>query len=159
MTKFFATLPAFALVVALSSSAVAQNGLPSNAALEAMGLSGIQILSDSDAMAIRGMGYQPPHNPHDGGKDKPWSAASGLSYANVGDAGVHGDSVSGTGAGTIDYAAAEGKFMAEVSHGSEAIKTWTETHSLEIKGSPGTVNTTSTTIRVFSGGFAKASSL
>ncbi|MCA9232735.1 MAG: hypothetical protein KDA57_18950 [Planctomycetales bacterium] len=152
MTKFFAILPALALVVALSSSALADNGV-STMALEEMGLAGIEVMSDDAAMAIRGKGWQGGHQPPkpNKGAEKPWSLAFGASYANV--------DGHGAGAGTIDGFAAEGKYMAAGEHFSEAGKTFTESKLLEVKGQPATLEVTTKSIRVFAGGFATASSL
>jgi len=149
MTKLFAVLPALALVVALSGSALAENGTVSVTALQEMGLAGLEEMSDESAMEIRGKGYSGGmHMPH---AEKPWSAAYGSSYANVGDF--------GTGAGTIDRFAAEGKYMAAGEHFSEAGKIVTTTKLLEVKGLPATLEVTTKSIRVFAGGFASSSSL
>ena len=150
-TKLFATLPALALIVALSGSAFADNGI-SQATLQDMGLAGIELMSDADAMAIRGMGFdlgdQVP-NPQLG--DKPWSLAFGVSFATVG--------TSNASAGTIDGFFAEGKFMAAGEHFSEAGITKVGTHELQVKGLPATLEIHTTSIRVYAGGFATASSL
>ena len=49
----------FCLVVAIvsASQALAENGRPSQSALDEMGLSGLQVMSDGDALSIRGHGY------------------------------------------------------------------------------------------------------
>jgi hypothetical protein len=51
--------PAVAIVIglALSASAFGVEAKPSEQVLAEMGLSGLQILSDSDAMAVRGAGF------------------------------------------------------------------------------------------------------
>ena len=115
MTKLFVTLPALALVVALSGSAVADNGI-SQATLQDMGLAGIELMSDADAMAIRGLGYDGGHHmPEPPTGDKPWTLAFGVSYAKVED----GRKAPGS-AGTLDGFVAEGKYMATGEHFSEA---------------------------------------
>ncbi len=156
MTKLFVTLPALALVVALSASAVADNGI-SQATLQDMGLAGIQLMSDADAMAIRGMGYDGGnHMPKPDKKaEKPWVLAFGVSYAKVDKDGRHGDAS----AGTIDGFIAEGKYMAMGEHGSEAGWTKTETKILEVKGLPATLETHTKSLRVFAGGFATGQAL
>ena len=152
MTKFLVTLPALALVVALSGSALADDGAVSGSALADMGLAGIEVMSDDAALAIRGKGYRgldapkPPKN-----ADKPWSLAFGVSFASV-----DGDKAE---AATLDGFIAEGKFMAMGEHGSEAGKTVTKVHELEVKGLPATKETHIKSLRVFAGGFATASSL
>ena len=155
MTKLFVTLPALALVVALSSSAVADNGI-NEATLADMGLAGIELMDDSEAMQVRGLGW-------DGGKkmpkpskhEKPWSLAFGVSFATV----EGGDQHSGAGAGTLDGFIAEGKFMASGEHYSEAGLTKVESHELQVKGQPATLEIKTKSIKVFAGGFATASSL
>ncbi len=167
MTKIIATLPALALVFALSSSAFADNGLVSQSALQEMGLAGIEVMSDQDAMSIRGLGYDGGYGmptPSDG-HEKPWSLAFGVSYASVGGEGGHEGSYSGNGhgggagAGTLDGFIAEGKFMASGEHFSEAGKVVTKSHELQVKGQPATLEIKTKSIRVFAGGFATASSL
>ena len=150
-TKLFVTLPALALIVALSGSAVADNGI-SQATLQDMGLAGIELMSDADAMAIRGMGFEfgdRVPNPPLG--DKPWSLAFGISYATV----ESGHSE----AGTVDGFIAEGKFMAAGEHLSEAGFVKVGTHDLQVKGLPATLEIHTTSLRVYAGGFATASSL
>jgi hypothetical protein len=46
-----------ALVAGLASVARAEGGRPSRAALEAMGLSSLVVISDEDATSVRGQGY------------------------------------------------------------------------------------------------------
>ena len=151
MTKLFVTLPALALVVALSGSAVADNGI-SQATLQDMGLAGIELMSDTDAMAIRGMGFDSGnHVPTPPTGDKPWSLAFGISYATIG--------TSNSSAGTVDGFIAEGKFMAAGEHLSEAGTVRAETHELHVKGLPATLNINTKSLRVYAGGFATASSL
>ena len=154
MTKIFAILPALALVVALSGSAVADNGI-SEATLADMGLAGVETMSDNEALSVRGMGYSGGGylpQPHDG-HEKPWSLAFGVSYATV--EGKRGD----TGAGTLDGFMAEGKFMASGEHYSEAGLTVTKSHELQVKGEPATLEIRTKSIKVFAGGFATSSSL
>ncbi len=155
MTKLFVTLPALALVVALSSSAVADNGI-NDATLADMGLAGVELMNDAEAMEIRGLGYNGGHQmPQPSGHEKPWSLAFGVSYAGV----EGGDSHSGAGAGTLDGFIAEGKFMASGEHYSEAGLTKVESHELQVKGQPATLEIKTKSIKVFAGGFATASSL
>ena len=149
MTKLFAIVPALALVVALSGSALAENGTVGTTTLQDMGLAGLEIMSDESAMEIRGKGYQGGnHQPH---VKKPWSAAYGSSFAGI--------AYEGAEAGTLDGFAAEGKYMAAGEHFSEAGKTVTESHLLEVKGLPAILEVNTTSVRVFAGGFSSASSL
>jgi hypothetical protein len=89
MKKCLASMFALA-VLSLVSQARAAEGLPSSSALSAMGLSGMQIMSDAEGMSVRGMGYS--GNPH---SVKPSSLAFGASYAKVGDHGASAGSVNG----------------------------------------------------------------
>jgi hypothetical protein len=46
------------VVAALSASqALAANGVPSDTTLAAMGLSGLRVMSDSEGLAVRGLGW------------------------------------------------------------------------------------------------------
>ncbi len=92
------------LLATLAGSAHAEQGLPSQAMLSAMGLSGIQVMSDSEALTIRGLGY--------GGHSV--AIAYGKSYANVGGYGAK--------AGSKDGFFAKGKYSAKGKHGSYAGK-------------------------------------
>ncbi len=96
---------AASLLVALGSVAQAEQGMPSQATLRAMGLSGMQVMSDYDAMSIRGMGYQKSHSK---------AIAFGISYAKV--------SGHGAEAGSKDGFFAEGSHFAGGKHGSIAGK-------------------------------------
>lgn len=147
MTKLFVTLPALALVVALSGSAKAENGAISSATLNEMGLAGMQMMSDADAMAIRGLGFSGgDHMPKPSKNDKPWTLAFGVSYATLqtGDGvavslnggGGHGgyDSLGSGSAGTVDGFIAEGKYLASGSHLSEAKITKTDIYTTHVPG-------------------------
>lgn len=148
MTKFFATLPALALIVALTGNALAEDGTVSETTLQEMGLAGMQVMSDEAALAIRGKGWQGQSHKK---QVKPSSMAYGHSYANVG----HED----VGAGTKDGYFAKGQYMAGGEHFSEAGKTVTKSHELQVKGLPATLEIKVKSVRVFAGGFATASSL
>ncbi len=150
-TKLFVTLPALALIVALSGSAFADNGI-SQATLQDMGLADIELMSDADAMTIRGLGWDGGHDiPEPPTGDKPWSLAFGISYATVG--------TGNASAGTVDGFVAEGKFMAAGEHFSEAGLVRVGEHELQVKGLPATLEIHTTSVRVYAGGFATASSL
>ena len=154
--KIFATLPALALAVVLSGSALADNGVVSDATLSDMGLAGIQVMSDSEGLAVRGMGFDAhlpelPDYVKPKGKKKPWSMAFGMSYAAINKDGAE--------SATADGFYAKGHYMASGEHFSEAGITETKVHILEVKGSPATKETTTKSLRIFSGGFATSSSL
>jgi hypothetical protein len=133
-------LPAVALMVALSGSAMADNGAINSATLNAMGLAGIELMSDDAAMEIRGLGY------------KRGSLAFGISYATTG--GRRGPS-----AGTLDGYLAHGKYMAMGDHYSEAGMTRTKTTKLFVKGRLVEKKVRIRSMTVGAGGGASASSL
>ncbi len=145
MKTLSVTLPALALVVALSGSAMAENGAISTATLNEMGLAGIELMSDEAAMEIRGQGFLTEHSA---------SLAFGLSLATV----DHENSLNGS-ALTIDAYLADGKYMAMGSHFSEAKITKSNSESLWVKGVLAEKKVWSRTLRVAAGGMATASSL
>jgi len=63
------------LLIAAASPVQAEQGLPSQSMLSAMGLSGMTVMSDADAMAIRGLGYY--------GHGNSSATAYGSSYASI----------------------------------------------------------------------------
>ena len=160
MSKIFVALPALALLIALSPNALAENGAVSVQSLQAMGLAGIQVVSDDVAMTIRGKGFQGGgHHKPPKGSEKPWNMSFGVSYAHVGNVGLEGWEVSGTGAGSVDGFIAEGKYITSGEHFSEAGKTYTKSTELQVKGAPATLEIKTRSIRVFAGGFANSTSL
>ena len=92
-------------LLALTGVAAAHDSTPSQATLEAMGLSGIQSLSDREAMEVRGFGYYEP-------KSKSVAIAFGVSYAYV-----HGH---GAKAATKDGYYSKGNYFATGKHHSYA---------------------------------------
>ncbi len=145
MKKLSVTLPALALVVALSGSAMAENGAISTATLNEMGLAGIELMSDEAAMEIRGQGFLADHSA---------SLAFGLSFASV----DHENGANGS-ALTIDACLADGKYMAMGSHLSEAVITKSESHELWVKGVLAEKTVWTKSLKVAAGGMATASSL
>ena len=103
---------AASMLVAFVGVARAEHGMPSQATLRAMGLSGMQVMSDREAMNVRGMGY---YSSRKSSRKKSTAIAFGISYAKVG--GHYGAS-----AGTIDGFFAKGKHYAAGKHGSKAGK-------------------------------------
>lgn len=82
MSRCFVGLIAAGLIVGLTGFASAEQGLPSESMLSAMGLAGMQVMSDEDALAIRGFGYDPWHGYGKNAK-KPMATAYGHSYASI----------------------------------------------------------------------------
>ena len=101
---------AASMLLALAGVAQADNGMPSQSTLRAMGLSGIQVMSDREASEIRGMGYYSSRK-----HSKSVAIAFGISYASVG--GKHGGK-----AGSVDGFLAVGHHAAGGVHGSIAGK-------------------------------------
>ena len=99
---------AASMLVAFVGVARAEQGMPSQATLRAMGLSGMQVMSDREAMGVRGMGYY-------SSREKSKAIAFGISYAKV--SGHYGAR-----AGTVDVFFAKGKHYAAGAHGSIAGK-------------------------------------
>jgi len=145
MKTLSVTLPALALVVALSGSAMAENGAINSTTLNEMGLTGIELMSDEAAMEIRGQGFL---------KSKSASLAFGLSLAFINyDNEINADGL------TIDAFLADGKYMAMGEHLSKAVITKTKTKELWVKGILAEVKVKIRSLSVAAGGMASASSL
>ena len=110
-----------------------------------MGLADMVILSDAEALAVRGKGWHPDLDLDVdlGEGEKPWVAVGGISLAAL----SHEDGQ----AGSINFYLAEGKYSAGGSNLSEAGKTVTETLSVDIGGVIKS-ETTIKSIHVFAGG-------
>jgi len=78
---------AIAIVGLLIPTASAEQNLPSRAALEAMGLADLEVLSDDQAMSIRGQGFK------DNGGGDTWITADGKSWASGGSGRMRGVSI------------------------------------------------------------------
>ena len=149
MMKFYAS----ALVIAamLCGTVVADSGVVSDSTLRAMGLSGMQVMTDAEALAVRGKGWdgggylEVPNGHH----SKPWSLAGGASFAAVGDDDVE--------AGTVNFYLAEGEYAASGTNFSEAGATWTDILSVDINGIVKT-ETQVESIHVFAAGASSAMS-
>ncbi len=144
MKKLFVIMPALALAVALSGSALAENGSIGNATLNAMGLGGMQVMSDEQAMTVRGKGFLVPGSA---------ALAFGISYATVGNGGIF----SPNSAGTADGFLADGTFMASGTQLSTATQTRTTIDILTVKGLPATTTTNIRSLTIGAGGFATSS--
>jgi len=164
MSRIILAVPALALAVFLSGSAQATDGVPSDSTLKAMGLAGIQVMSDGDAMAIRGKGYEPSDRKKGYG-----SWAWGRSWASVGEGGttggsgntVHngnnggGNNGGNAGAGTKDHFKSHGRYKAGGDHYSEAKIVTTD--STTIGGKRFGITTTKVhSVYVYAGGGASA---
>lgn len=94
-------------VAALASAACAESGRPSRSALEAMGLGSLNVISDDEAMAVRGQGYQ------GGGGIQSYVRVTGSSFATY-------DGGGGSGSHSENSYFAEGKHKAAGSNSSYA---------------------------------------
>ena len=90
--------------LAANSPVLAAEGVPSDATLAAMGLSGLNVISDSEGLAVRGMG---------------WTSAYGQSFAVVSIKGATAGSTNGYKASGKKQASGENFSFAgvEVKHG------------------------------------------
>lgn len=95
------TLVAAAILVAASTSARAAEGVPSNDTLAAMGLTGLNVISDNEGLNIRGMGYN-------------GASAFGQSFAVVSTKGATAGSTNGYKASGKKLAAGANLSFAEV---------------------------------------------
>lgn len=155
MNRCLSVVLAASMFAALANVAQAEQGAPNQATLRAMGLYGMTVLSDRDAMDVRGMGYH-------GKKSSSKVVTFGASYAKVKSHGAE--------AGTVDGYYAEGKHYAKGVHGSVAGKVTVEVSggghgggggggypTSSRNGGGGKPKVTVKATVVFAGGFAKAS--
>jgi hypothetical protein len=152
MSKYILSMAA--VLVCLAGSARAEEGISADT-LSAMGLSGLTVVSDSDALAIRGMGFRGGNyskgckscGPR--GKVSPYSRATGSSFASleVKDGGAHSEN---------SYFA-EGPYGASGDNYSEAGSVIVNTETVTIDGVTKTVSTTCSTL-IFAGGSSSAMS-
>jgi hypothetical protein len=152
MSKYILSLAA--VLVCFAASARADEGISANT-LSEMGLAGLNVVSDHDALAIRGKGFRGGNyskgcktcGPR--GTKQPWSAVSGNSFATIGvkDGGAHSENA---------YAA-EGPYGASGSNYSEAGSEVTTVEIVDIGGVTKTITNTCTTL-VFAGGNSSAMS-
>jgi hypothetical protein len=155
MNKTIFSMLVATLVCVAVSTARADDGIASGK-LADMGLSSLSMMSDSDALAVRGKGFD-GFNGCDGCNPRPRkapsSAAFGNSFATVA-------ACDGCGAG-ISHSengyAAEGTYGAGGSNVSEAGFVKTTVESVVIDGITRSVTTTSG-LRVFAGGSSSAMS-
>lgn len=151
-----------ALVTSLIAALVCTGGAVANAAdgissgtLSEMGLSGLTVMSDSDALSVRGKGYVGGGQsgycktcPR--GKKPPWSVAFGNSFATIE---VEDPATAHSENGYL----AEGPYAASGENFSEAAAEQTHIETVNIDGSIKTISTTWKT-HVWAGGFSSAMS-
>jgi hypothetical protein len=152
MSKTILSLVAAALFC-VAGSAKAE-GISENT-LADMGLSGMSVMSDADAMSVRGFGYSGGHtgkgckNCGPRGKKSPYSRAFGSSFANI-------ETKDGD-AHTENGYFSEGPYGASGDNYSEAGSTVTTVETVDIDGVVKTITNTCSTL-VFAGGSSSAMS-
>lgn len=142
-----------AALVGVAGSAFADQGI-STSTLSEMGLSGLTVVSDHDALAVRGMGFRGGlHSKCNScgarGVKAPYSRVSGNSWATIGveDGGAHSEN---------GYFA-EGPYAASGDNYSEAASEVTNIEIVDIDGVVKTL-TTSCITKVYAGGSSSAMS-
>lgn len=154
MSKALVTSLVAALICTGGAVATAADGISSDT-LAAMGLSGVSVISDQDALAIRGKGYVGGRNsgycktcPR--GKKPPWSVAFGNSFATIE---VEDPATAHSENGYL----AEGPYAASGANFSEAAAEQSHIETVNIDGSIKTISTTWKT-HVWAGGYSSAMS-
>jgi len=154
MNKAILSMLVAALVCVVAGTANAADGI-SSSTLGEMGFSDLTVMSDSDALSIRGKGFAGGHRTrvckHCGprAKKEPWSAAFGNSFATI-------ETKDGVAHSENGYAA-EGPYAASGENFSEAGSIVTNIEIVNIDGVVKSITTTCET-RVFAGGFSSAMS-
>jgi hypothetical protein len=151
-----------AALVCVAGSAKAANGI-STSTLSQMGLSGLSVMSDSDALAVRGLGFTTGINHSMGtgsccgprGSASPSAKAAGNSFATMNvDAGGNGcpTCTQSGGSHSENSYNAMGPYSASGDNYSEAASTITKTETVADVGSV----TTTCTVLVYAGGHSSA---
>jgi hypothetical protein len=151
MHKNILSMFAVALVYAAGSSAMADQ-VVSSSTLDAMGLSGLVVMSDSDAMTVRGMGYSGGHSSGNYSKKvKTRAKATGESWAVVEFEGETKEAE----AGSENSYDAKGRYKASGENGSEAELEKTNIETLE-NGDGAYSIITKFKVKVSAGGYSSA---
>jgi hypothetical protein len=157
MSKTILSLVAAALVCAAGSTVLANDGLIASTTLSSMGLGSLEVMSDAEGLAVRGLGYSGGHNSYGGHKNKhdskkPWASAEGKSWAVAGIDGYHEEAA----AGSHNEYAAEGKYHASGNNFSEATASKTESLRVDFPDGTFSMETKVRSISVGAGGFSSA---
>jgi hypothetical protein len=140
-----------AVLACLAGSARAEESISADT-LRDMGISTITVMDDSEALAVRGMGFRGGN----GSKcsncgirkiKSPWSAAFGASFATI--------NVENGGSHSENGYEAEGAYAAGGENYSEAASEVTNIESVEVGGVTNTITTTCIT-KVYAGGSSSA---
>jgi hypothetical protein len=161
MSKAILSLLAVTLVCVAGTSALASDGTIASSTLDSMGLAGLTVMTDSQALEVRGMGYQGSMNSyrnrrHDHKKKqeakKPWASAEGKSWASVELDGYKEEAQAGT---RNEYKAA-GNYEAGGSNFSEATLSKTDVEIIGYSDGTFSSKTNVRTIHVEAGGYSNA---
>lgn len=140
------------LVAALVCVASAQAEGISNKTLGAMGLGGMKVMSDSDALTVRGKGFDGCNSCN---RTEPSTAVLGASFATINLAGCPDCVLIGGGANSENGYIAVGPYYSAGTNFSEAGAVRTTVESVDVGGVV-TSLTKTTSARVFAGGFSTA---
>jgi hypothetical protein len=152
MSKVLFSTMVAALVCAAVSNAKAANGI-SAGTLNAMGLSGMTIMSDNEALAVRGKGFTGICDSCD--RTEPQTRAFGNSFATMNLASCPDCVAMNGGSHSENGYIAQGPYYSAGTNFSEAGAVHTTVESVDVNGSVTTL-TKSTSARVFAGGFSTA---
>jgi hypothetical protein len=153
MSKVFLSTLVAALVCVAVSSAQAANGI-SAGTLDAMGISGMTVMSDSDGLAIRGKGFN-GFDCENCGRPESSARAFGNSFATMNlESCPDCVAIDGSSHSENGYIS-EGSLFASGTNFSEAGAVFSTVESIDVGGAVTTVTNT-TTARVFAGGFSTA---
>jgi hypothetical protein len=137
---------AIAVVALLARVTSASDGRPSRDSLAEMGLSGLVVLTDGDAMAIRGQGFKPSSS----------ARAWGNSFATINTKGGSASSENGYAANGKHYASGNNlSFAGAIFTTSGGKGDWGKPGRNGMGGKPGG-HTTVKSVIVFAGGFSSA---
>ena len=142
MKKVLFVLPALA-VMCLATSVHAENGSIDSDTLSAMGLSGVQEMSDSEATDVRGMGYQPLSS----------VLASGKSYASISSGPARPGTITYK-AGSQDRFRSLGTYLAGGEHVSDALLVRTVERTTSVPGVGSLTRTRTFSLGIGAGGSA-----
>jgi len=145
MKKLSVIVPALALAVMMSASAFAENGAVSSTTLDAMGLGGMQVMSDQEAMAVRGRGFVSTYGNS--------SSSIGINF-NLGPFGGLNFNTS-----TSDGFNADGEYFAGGMNQSESVFSASISNTVEVSGVGSVTKTLSLSIGIGSAGSASGYSL
>ena len=141
MKKVMLVLPALA-VMCLASSVQADQSAIDSATLSAMGLSGVQVVSDAEAKNVRGMGYRYGNY---GVK------TYGHSYANISTR--RGGNLRFE-TGTEDGFESRGRYLSGGQHASEAYVDYVKTETVDVPGAGSKTTTISRSLTIGAAGSA-----